>query len=147
MSIEKNIERIADALEKIASIYAGPALKIGDMAVVTTDVKPVAKLKAPTPKVAPVVDVIPGIEEEVALEPVVEGGIKTGAELRELAQRYIQVAGDNTGELVKFIQSIARIFSPKEPKIIKIPNEKVAEAAKMMTDWCSKKGLTLPIEV
>jgi len=138
--IEQILERIAVALETLVTIAQN-----GEAAP--------AKKKAPaTAKAAPgnlQSDLIPGQEEAESPDNtgVEEGGIKTAAELKNLAQRYIQAAGDTTGPLVTFLQSVAKIFAPKEQKLIKIPNEKAAEAAKMIEDWCKKKGLTLPIEV
>lgn len=132
MSIEKNIERIADALEGLLALArGGEAPQLG--------------AQKPGPATAPAKDAIPGLEEEAPA--AAEGGVKTGQELRDLAQKYIQVAGDKTGALVTFIQSVAKIFNAKEPKLIKIPDAKVAEAAKMIEEWCTKKSITLPIEV
>jgi len=141
MSLESEVKRIADAVEALLAV----ALKgEGTESVEKTKKKPAVSAAASG-------DLIPGEEGTVGQDgPGVgaeEGGIKTGAELRDLAQKYIQAAGDKTGTLVTFIQSIAKIFNPKEPKLIKIPVEKVAEAAKMIEDWCKKNKILLPIEV
>jgi hypothetical protein len=139
MSLESEVKRIADTLDELLAI----AKKEN---VISTE-KPKKK-----PAVAATEDIMPGAEDAApgadnAGAPGKEEKIKTAADLRELAQKYIQAAGDNTGTLVKFIQSVAKIFNPAEPKLIKIPVEKVAEAAKMIEDWCKKQKITLPIEV
>ena len=122
MSIEKNIERIAEALEKMLEMKGVVA-------------------PAQQKVVAPVSDAMPG-EETTAV------AIMTGAELRELAQKYLQASGDKANSLVAFIKdSICKKFSPKEPKLIKIPEDKTAEAAAMIVAWSKKNGVSLPIEV
>ena len=125
MSIEKNIERIADALEKLALGALNPLRTVE---------------ATPAPK-APVADAMPG-------EETTTGVVMTGAELRELAQKYLQASGDKANSLVAFIKdSICKKFSPKEPKLIKIPEDKTAEAAAMIVAWSKKNGVSLPIEV
>lgn len=139
MSIEKNIERIADALEGLLAVAQGSSAPAQNKRAE----KP-ASVTAPV-STPPPEDRIPGVDDA----PVVEatGEITTGAELRDLAQKYIQAAGEQTGVLVAFIQSVAKIYNPKEPKLIKIPVTKVGEAAAMIKNWCDKKHITLPIEV
>ena len=145
MSIEQDINRIAIALETIAAKLEG--------GVATT---PAVEQPKKTRRVkdaglpaqqAAEADVIPGATEETPAANAVlvdEGpAIKTGAELRAAAQGYI-TAADKVGlteKLVTFIQSVAKIFNPAEPKLIKIPDAKVPEAAKMIADWCSKNGI------
>lgn len=128
MSIEKNIERIADALEQIAvrlQPVAAEAVK-----------RPAAIAETPG-------ELIPGEEIETTTSVVM-----TGAELRELAQKYLQASGDKANSLVAFIKdSICKKFSPKEPKLIKIPEDKTNEAAAMIVAWSKKNGVSLPIEV
>jgi hypothetical protein len=43
--------------------------------------------------------------------------------------------------LVTFIQSVAKIFNAAEPKLIKIPDAKVPEAASMIANWCANNGI------
>lgn len=143
MSIEKNLERIADALERIASIVKVNAL--GDAVIAAATAKP--------EKVATVAqDLPPGVEDDpqtvtVAAEAAETPGMD-GTALRDLAQKYIQVAGDKTGALVNFIKdSVCKKFSPKEPKLVKIPAKDVAAAAKLIEGYCKKQGISLPIEV
>ena len=147
MSIENILERIAVALEKLAGSDQFGALP---PPVVEAPKKTRAKKAEPTPTD----DTIPGMDDVttttapdvlVAEDPA----IKTGAELRNLAQSLIQAAeqsdpGGKSGavnKLVTFIQSVAKIFHPAEPKLIKIPDAKVAEAAAMITNWCEKNGI------
>jgi hypothetical protein len=153
MSIENLIERIAVALETIAGRdQFGPT--ISNTAVETPK-------RTRVPKVTKVEDAVPGVEDNGPLpgNPIVEAqagnAIATGSELRALAQQYIAAAeasdpGGKNGavnKLVTFIQGVAKIFNPKEPKLIKIPDEKVAEASQMIADWASKNHIKLPVEV
>lgn len=129
MSIENLLERIADALEAIAEVK-GAVLQ--------------PKQNKPALKAAPVVeDAIPGMDEEA---PTPTGMDNAG--LRDLAQKYIQVAGDKTGVLVNFIKDeVCKKLNPKEPKLLKIPADKVAMAAKAIEAFAKKNGIVLPIEV
>ena len=137
MSIEKNIERIADALEKM-----------GDLLV---DIIPIGLQKtepkaSKPPKQKPLEDIMPGEGEEAGT--LVLASSMTSAELRELAQKYIQAAGDKTGPLVTFIRDqVCRKFSPADPKLVKIPDARIGDAAAMIEDWCKKNKITLPVEV
>lgn len=143
--IEQTLERIACALEKLAgSTEITPPVE----PVATVTRKPRAK-KMESP--APVEDAVPG-EVEAPTAPDVmadETAVKTGTDLRNYAQKLIQAAdqsdagGKNgtTNKLVTFIQSVAKIFNPAEPKLIKIPEAKVQEAADMITNWCNKNGI------
>lgn len=127
MSIEKDLGRIADAVERIAEVICNPLKEVSAKAA------------------APAADLIPGMETETA---VVDEGAMTPAGLRELAQKYIQVAGDKTGALVNFIKDgVCKKLSPTEPKLVKIPVDKVAEAAKLIEGFCKKNKIELPIEV
>ena len=144
MSIEQDINRIAIALETIAAKLEG--------GVATTPAVEQPK-RARAKKSEPVVDTVPGLEKVVseAMDNVVlnaradDQGVvmRTGAELRAAAQGYI-TAADKVGlteKLVTFIQSVAKIYNPTEPKLIKIPDAKVPEAAAMIADWCGKNGI------
>ena len=143
MSLERNIERIADSLEAINNLLVER---------LPGQIPPPQETVAPkrAKKPAPVVeDVIPGVEEVVEDDPI-DSAIGTafkpvanGAELRTLAQRYIEKAGDQTNALVTFIRSVAAIFNPKEPKLIKIPDAKASEAAAMIENWCKKEKIVL----
>jgi len=148
MTIEQNIERIAIALEKLAGI--------GLDAVPEAPTPAPSKKRAAKPEAPKTEDMIPGVEDVKPEDPIAsENEIKTGADLRNLAQKFIQAAemsdpgGKNSSvnKLVTFIQSVAKIFNAKEPKLIKIPDEKVQEAADMISKWCDKNGIKLPIEV
>ena len=140
MSIEATLERIADALD----ILAGKKLPGGE-AVDGPVPAPKKITRAKAAKAEPAVDTVPGLEEPVAVDALADepSGPKTGAELRAAAQGYITAADKVglTGKLVTFIQSVAKIFNPAEPKLIKIPDAKVPEAAKMIADWCGKNGI------
>jgi hypothetical protein len=134
MSIENKIYdmatalgRIADALEKIIDVMAYPTVSAPTLA---------GGIKMPFE------DNVPGINEPPMQEAAVvedDGAIKTPAELRELAQKYIQKAGEKTGGFVAFIrEQVCMKFNPAEPKLIKIDPKNVAEAAKMITEWAKK---------
>lgn len=146
MSIERDINRIATALEGMLAYARGEGAPVQAPAVEQPK-------RARAKKSEPVVDTVPGLEEVVseAMDNVVlnamadDQGVvmRTGAELRAAAQGYI-TAADKVGlteKLVTFIQSVAKIYAPTEPKLIKIPDAKVPEAAKMIADWCGKNGI------
>jgi hypothetical protein len=142
MSIEQTLERIAVALEKMAdSIPSNPtAPSLAEAPKRTT-----RRMKEVAIPVQQAADTVPGLEEPAVADPMADEptGPKTGAELRTAAQGYI-TAADKVGlteKLVTFIQSVAKIFAPTEPKLIKIPDAKVPEAAKMIADWCGKNGI------
>jgi len=142
MSIEQDINRIAIALETIAAKLEGG---VATTPAVEQPKKPRRVKDAGLPAQQAAVDTVPGLEEPVAVDALADepSGPKTGAELRAAAQGYI-TAADKVGlteKLVTFIQSVAKIFNPAEPKLIKIPDAKVPEAAKMIADWCSKNGI------
>lgn len=135
MSIEKDLGRIADALEVlVCSLTQKPGSPVA---------KPVAA--------APVTDAIPGVDEEIpgnAVPVEVEGTVKNGNDLRDLAQKYIQAAGDKANMLVAYIKdSICKKMNPAEPKLVRIPDAKCAEAADMIVKWAKKNKIELPIEV
>ena len=153
MSIEQSLERIAVALEKIAGVNRVEIRETISVPVVEQPKKPRRMKDAaiPAQQAAAETDVVPGLEDnggQLCAAPDVlrdDPGPKTGAELRAQAQKYI-VAADKLGlteKLVTFIQSVAKIFSPTEPKLIKIPEAKVPEAAKMIADWCLKNGIAV----
>lgn len=150
MSIEQDINRIAIALETIAAKLEGG---VATTPAVEQPKKPRRVKDAGLPAQQAAVDTVPGLEEVVseAMDNVVlnamadDQGVvmRTGAELRAAAQGYI-TAADKVGlteKLVTFIQSVAKIYAPTEPKLIKIPDAKVPEAAKMIADWCGKNGI------
>lgn len=141
MSIEQDINRIAIALETIAAKLEGG---VATTPAVEQPKKPRRVKDAGLPAQQAAVDTVPGLEEPVVNDVLAdEPGPKTGAELRALAQGYI-TAADKVGlteKLVTFIQSVAKIYAPSEPKLIKIPDAKVPEAAKMIADWCGKNGI------
>lgn len=140
MSIEQDINRIAIALETIAAKLEGG---VATTPAVEQPKKP-RRMKDVAIPAQQAADVIPGLDEPVAPDVLAdEPGPKTGAELRAAAQGYI-VAADKVGlteKLVTFIQSVAKIYNPTEPKLIKIPDAKVPEAAAMIADWCGKNGI------
>lgn len=153
MSIEQDINRIATALEGMLAYARGEGAPVQAPAVeqpkkTTRRMKDVA-----IPAQQAAADTVPGLEEVVseAMDNVVlnamadDQGVvmRTGAELRAAAQGYI-TAADKVGlteKLVTFIQSVAKIYAPTEPKLIKIPDAKVPEAAVMIADWCRKNGI------
>jgi len=145
MSIEKDIERIAVALENIATVLTKPVITGREKPVITGREKPV--------KEAPAADQIPGIddaEDKGGLQPTVMAvvGIKTLEDLRTFVQKYLTVAEKalppKTEAVVTFVKdTLCPKFSPKEPKLMKIPVGKVAEAAQMMYDWGLKNGLII----
>jgi len=129
MSIEKSLERIADALEVITSKMGVPPA-------------PAAVQKHVAPKLIPD-DAIPGVGDEAPADAGMDN-----AALRDLAQKYIQVAGEKTGALVSFIKDeVCKKLNPKEPKLLKIPADKIEQAAKAIETFAKKNGITLPIEV
>lgn len=152
MSIEQTLERIAEALEKLAGINRVEIRETITAPVVEQPRKPRRMKDAAIPvqqAAAVETDAVPGAEAPTG--PVVpdvmasESAIKTGAELRAAAQQYIasadKVGPDMVGKLVAFIQSVAKTFNPTEPKLIKIPDAKVPEAAAMIASWCAKEGI------
>jgi len=152
MSIEQSLERIAAALEKIAHplMTVAPLTTGTDAPVAETPKKPRRMKDAaiPAQQAAEPVDAIPGMTEETPAANAVlvdEPTIRTGAELRAAAQGYIaaadKVGPDMVGKLVTFIQSVAKIFNAAEPKLIKIPDAKVPEAAAMIANWCAANGI------
>lgn len=153
MSIESLLERIAVALEKLAgSDQFGPLPGAGSPVVVEKILEQPKKPRRVKETAMPAqqaaeADAVPGAEAPTApaAPEVVESAIKTGAELRAAAQGYIaaadKVGPDMVGKLVTFIQSVAKIFNPNEPKLIKIPDAKVPEAAAMIASWCAKEGI------
>jgi len=134
MSIEKDIERIAVALETIAAGFQIP------------EPKKDAQGKKIEASLIPE-DQIPGICEEPAVPPVMAAvGIKTLEELRTFVQKYLTAAEKavppKTEAVVTFVKDVlCPKFAPKEPKLMKIPVNKVAEAAQMMYDWGLKNDL------
>lgn len=134
MSIEKDLSRIADALEKIVEIAHHPLRKI-------------ESAQAPVAQVSPASDLPPGVEEtETVTLPTPTGMDAAG--LRDLAQKYIAVAGEKTGALVNFIKdSICKKFSPTEPKLVKIPAKDIPAAVKLLEGYCKKAGIVIPVEV
>lgn len=180
MSIENTLERIATALEAIAGrdqfgqipggAEVGSALQktidiTVQQAVIPTVIETpkkskAKKVEAPVPQV---IDEVPGIPTEAPSAAPLQmvnapsgpnewvDRVSNGAELRALAQGFIQAAeasdpGGKTGavnKLVTFIQSVAKIFNPKEPKLIKIPDDKCAEAASMIKNWCDRNGIAV----
>jgi len=153
VSIEQTLERIAVALERIAgSAHSAPAAP-AEAPVVEEPKKPRAKKETPAPEP---VDEVPGIaaDDTPAGPPMDDNdgagetpGVRTGAELRALAQKYIDVAGPQTNALVTFCRSVAAIFNPQEPKLIKVPDAKAAEAAAMLDNWCKKNKIRAKVEV
>lgn len=149
MSIEKDIERIAVALENIANGVERPSHFLQSGAVKTT--KPEKDALVKSVKEAPAVDQIPGIddvEDKGGPQPTVMAvvGIKTLEDLRTFVQKYLTAAEPlgKTEAVVTFVKdTLCPKFSPKEPKLMKIPVGKVAEAAQMMYDWGLKNGLII----
>jgi hypothetical protein len=158
MSIEQDINRIAAALEQLAGIRMASAVGT-EKAPEAKKVRRVKETGMPAQQAAevvpvPAVDTIPGMDDAPAAVVVTEvlapeSTVRTGAELRNLAQQFIAAAdksdpgGKNStvNKLVTFIQSVAKIFNAAEPKLIKIPEAKVPEAAAMIADWCGKNGI------
>ena len=151
MSIEKDIERIAVALENIANGVERPSHFLQSGAVKTT--KPEKDALVKSVKEAPAVDQIPGIddaEDKGGPQPTVMAvvGIKTLEDLRTFVQKYLTVAEKalppKTEAVVTFVKdTLCPKFAPKEPKLMKIPVGKVTEAATMMYDWGLKNGLII----
>ena len=157
MSIEQTLERIAQALEKLAGINRVEIRETITAPVVERPRKPRRMKDAAIPaQQATAEDTIPGADsiaaeiagttDKVCVDAMApESAIKTGAELRAAAQQYIasadKVGPDMVGKLVTFIQSVAKIYNPAEPKLIKIPDAKVPEAAAMIASWCAKEGI------
>jgi len=138
MSIEQDINRIATALEGMLAYARGEGAPVQAPAVEQPK-KPRRVKDAGLPAQQAAVDTVPGLEEVVSQGVV----MRTGAELRAAAQGYI-TAADKVGlteKLVTFIQSVAKIYAPSEPKLIKIPDAKVPEAAAMIASWCAKEGI------
>lgn len=134
MSIEKDIERIAVALEKQVEISS--ALLAQRQIGAASSAAPVVE------------DQIPGLEDEKPQAPSVIAaiGVKTLEDLRTFVQKYLTVAEKavppKTEAVVTFVKNeLCPKFAPKEPKLMKIPVGKVSEAAQMMYDWGLKNDL------
>lgn len=128
MSIEQSLERIATALEKIAG-------KVIDEVDKSNDEKADIKSRSANE------DAIPGAED-VTVNTLGPSLVKTPAELREFAQKYLEKAGDKATDFVKYIrESICAKFSPKEPKLIKIPEKNIPQAAQMIYDYAFKNSI------
>lgn len=127
MSIEQDIKRIADALEKLTCPGANQVAE-----------SPVGQIATP-------LDVPPGMESEGPTAGI-PGPISVNnpTELRDFAQKCLQASGDKAPDFVKYIkENICQKFSPKEPKLIKIPDNKLAQAAKMIYDYALKQGISV----
>jgi len=114
MSLEQSFERIAIALEKLAN-----PLMVAEVG------KPVGKMPEPvkTPEV-----VAPTVMAAV--------GIKNSTLLKEFAQKYLMAAGEQSNEFVKFIkEQVCAKFTPKEPKLIKVPDQYCEQAAQMIFEF------------
>jgi len=134
MSIEKDIERIAVALEKQVEISS--ALLAQRQIGAASSAAPVVE------------DQIPGLEDEKPQAPTVMAavGIKTLEDLRTFVQKYLTAAEkavpSKTEAVVTFVKNeLCPKFAPKEPKLMKIPVGKVSEAAQMMYNWGLKNDL------
>jgi len=128
MSIEQELARIADALEKIAGTST-PTVEV--------PAEPVKEKKAK--KVADAVPGPMGLNIEVS-------GIKNSSELRDYAQRVAAAAekAGKTQEFVTYVKNeVCPKFNPKEPKLISIPVENVQEAAQMICDYADAKGIII----
>ena len=135
--IEEQLERIAVALETLVAREAGANTSV-------------AKAKKPTP--VPV-DAVPGVEDapgqEVAPGPeeasvMMCRGITDSAGLQAFVQKALQASGTQANELVTFIRGTVCVkFSPKEPKLVKIPLANVPMAAQMVYDWCMKHDIII----
>jgi glyoxylase-like metal-dependent hydrolase (beta-lactamase superfamily II) len=128
MRIEQTLDRIANALEKLAGINRVEIRDTITVPVTETPKKPRRMKDAAIPaQQAAEVDAVPGANcpahlagvEPLPLVHIADipeaPAIKTGAELRAAAQQYIaaadKVGPDMVGKLVTFIQSVAKIFN------------------------------------
>lgn len=170
MSIEKDLSRIADALEKLVAI--GELQTTGKVVVVPEAPKKQKAEKA-APAAAPAAapmnndDIIPGQDDapvaaspvapEVEVNTIACVGINDVTQLRAFTQKALDAAdkeakkapqGDKRGrlvnELVTYIKGeVCAKYSPTDPKLIKIPAEHTGKAAQMIFDWCFKNKILL----
>lgn len=158
MSIENEAKRIADALEIIVGWLGNEREKeaatrkldpAGKPAKRTEDVVP-GDDAIPGSDAVPGEDVIPGVEDVTPVMGVV--GIKTSAELRDFVQKFLAKAseldekdkGTRSQLFVKYIREVVCAkFSPKEPKLLKIPEKEVGKAAQMVYDYATKNSILI----
>lgn len=144
MSIEESLGRIASALEAIRDGKAGPE-----------SVKVTPKAKQPVQDAVPGSDVVPGEDAIPGTEDVPNIGAfttKTSAELRDFVQKFLAKAseldekdkGTRSQLFVKYIREVVCAkFSPKEPKLLKIPEKEVGKAAQMVYDYATKNSILI----
>ena len=138
MSIEQDITRIADAMEKLVCLAEGQAGKI------PAEDKP--KGKPGKEKVA-TTDAIPGLDgiEDVTpaggMQNIEAATIKTQQELRDFAQKYLAASGEKSTLLLKYIKEEVCKLNKKEPKLITMPSENIVKAAQMIYNYCFKNDI------
>lgn len=147
MSIEESLAKLSEAIEALASVVGKiPGQYLGENAV------SLASQAVPPPAPAVPVDILPGQEAEpvTAVGPagVTLGAatIKTGADLRDYVGKHLEVAEKKgfAQELITFVrEKVCPKFNPKEPKLIKIPEKNLAEAAQMVYDWCAQRQIVV----
>lgn len=138
MSIEKDLTRIADALEILVA-QLSPGGKSGEP-------KPVKEGKK---TVAIVEDVPPGITDDPLAgalpEPTVLGPslVKTPDELRAYGQKYLAAFGDKGPAFIGFIQGLCKKLNPKDPKLMKVPADQISTAAQAIYDFAMKNNIVI----
>ena len=149
MSMEKALERIADALEVIAHplLTVTPPVQEAEKPVPKKTRKkkavveePVVEEEIPVVEAEPVDDVGDMFAEE---EPVAEGP-KTPGDLRELAQKYL-AASEKVGKQQTFVAFIKNTLCKKcgTDKLVKIEADKVPMAAELLLNHVKVEGILL----
>ncbi len=133
MSIEKDIERIAQSLENISNCLTELAGQKRDAENNGREGAPIEHVPGPG---AAAEDTIPGLDESPA--------IQTNEDVRELVQKLLVEAEKKkmTSKLVTFIRDeVCGKLSPEKPKLMDLPAKVLPKAVKMISDFAVKNGL------
>ncbi|MFA5186866.1 MAG: hypothetical protein WC551_10340 [Patescibacteria group bacterium] len=145
MSIEQDLNRIANALEGLLAHLSG-----GSAAPKTTAAKPAAKPATPVP--GPAIDLPPGVEEVpgpgVDVAPAIQEapGPKTPDELAKFGQTIIAAAGqERTKPFVDFVRGkVLTKYGTEVTNLCKVPADKVGEVVAALVEYTKKNGIKVP---
>lgn len=139
MTIENQLERIANSIEGIRQQLT---LMTQEPAAALNEEQPTGKKRGRKPAAAPTTsapEVDPFAEDK-------SEEITSSEQLRAVAQK-VMVEAEKKGlqqEFVTYIQQgICKKLSPENPKLIAIPTDKLPEAAEMIQEYATKKGLVV----
>lgn len=154
MSIEKDLTRIADALEMICAYVKGGVAQ----ASVPEKAAPVAKTLVPAASVPPLdggakagigAFVPPGVTTQppATTDPVATTPAPTTAwpqtpeELRLMAQRIAQKCGPKTLEFTQWVNGILVPYGVKT--LVTLPADKIVEVAMKLDEYRKKAGINV----